>query len=144
MKKLCILVFYLMYGGDVNFVYDLVPGAEQILHFFLRYTLPDGRVSGLPGWNFSDWCFNEGWQLGVPQPAKDGATSILDFQLLLAYQMLGDIEQYMGNDFMAKRYKDREVKLADAIKQCYWVEDKGLFANNSDLKQFSQHAQCLL
>lgn len=58
--------------------------------------------------------------------------------------MLGDIEQYMGNDFMAKRYKDREVKLADAIKQCYWVEDKGLFANNSDLKQFSQHAQCLL
>ena len=134
---------YLMYGGDVNFVYDLVPGAEQILHFFLRYTLPDGRVSGLPGWNFSDWCFNEGWQLGVPQPAKDGATSILDLQLLLAYQMLGDIEQYMGNDFMAKRYKDREVKLADAIKQCYWVEDKGLFANNSDLKQFSQHAQSL-
>ncbi|MBR5068278.1 MAG: alpha-L-rhamnosidase N-terminal domain-containing protein, partial [Bacteroidales bacterium] len=105
---------YLMYGNDPDFVYDLVPGAEQILHYFGRYTLDDGRVSGLPGWNFTDWCYNPGWSMGVPQPAADGATSILDLQLLLAYQMLGDIETHMGNDFMAKRYAAAAEKLAQS------------------------------
>ena len=134
---------YLMYGGDPDFVYDLVPGAEQILHYFARYTLADGRVSGLPGWNFTDWCYNPGWMLGVPQPAQDGATSILDLQLLLAYQLLGDIEQHMGNTFMAQKYAASAERLAKAVQQSYWVADRGLYANNTDRRQFAQHAQAL-
>ena len=134
---------YLMYGGDPDFVYDLVPGAEQILHYFARYTLADGRVSGLPGWNFTDWCYNPGWMLGVPQPAQDGATSILDLQLLLAYQLLGDIEQHMGNNFMAQKYAGSAERLAKAVQQSYWVAGRGLYANNTDHNRFSQHAQAL-
>jgi hypothetical protein len=134
---------YMMYGGDAEFVYDKVLGAEQILHYFGKYTLADGRVSGLPGWNFTDWCYNPGWQLGVPQPAQDGATSILDLQLLLAYQMLGDIEKNMGNEYMTRKYADKAARLSEAIQRNYWVADKGLYANNADCKQFSQHAQAL-
>lgn len=134
---------YLMYGGDADFVYDLVPGAEQILHYFGRYTLADGRVSGLPGWNFTDWCYNPGWTLGVPQPAKDGTTSILDFQLLLAYQMLADIEQQMGNEFMARKYGAAANQLGESIQKNYWVAEKGLYANNTDKQQFAQHSQAL-
>lgn len=134
---------YLMYGGDADFVYDLVSGAEQIMQYFGRYTLADGRVSGLPGWNFTDWCYNPGWAMGVPQPAKDGATSILDFQLLLAYQLLGDIEQHMGNEFMARKYAAAADQLGKSIQQSYWVADKGLYANNTDRKQFAQHSQAL-
>ena len=116
---------YLMYGNDPDFVFDLVSGAEQIMKYFERYTLEDGRVSGLPGWNFTDWCYNPGWRLGVPQPADDGATSILDLQLLLAYQMLGHIEQIMGNEFMAGRYAEKEASLASAIQSSYWVGGEG-------------------
>ena len=134
---------YMMYGDDPDFVFDLVPGAEQILKYFSRYTLDDGRVSGLPGWNFTDWCYNPGWQMGVPRPAGDGATSILDLQLLLAYQLLGDIERQMGNDFMADRYAADEARLASAIQENYWVAGKGMYANNTDRNQFSQHAQAL-
>ena len=115
----------------------------QILHYFARYTLADGRVSGLPGWNFTDWCYNPGWMLGVPQPAQDGATSILDLQLLLAYQLLGDIEQHMGNTFMAQKYAASAERLAKAVQQSYWVADRGLYANNTDRRQFAQHAQAL-
>ena len=134
---------YMMYGNDVDFVYDLVGGAEQILQYFGRYTLPDGRVSGLPGWNFTDWCYNPGWNMGVPQPAADGASSILDLQLLLAYQMLGDIEKTRGNDFMVRMYADKAATLSEAIQKNYWVPEKGLYANNADRSQFSQHAQAL-
>lgn len=134
---------YMMYGNDLDYVYDLVPGAEQIIKYFERYTLEDGRVSGLPGWNFTDWCYNSGWRLGVPQPARDGATSILDLQLLLAYQMLGQIETNIGNDYMAGRYAKESEELASSIQKNYWVEDKGLYATNSDWNQFSQHAQAL-
>ena len=134
---------YMMYCTDQDFVFDLVSGAEQILRYFGKYTLEDGRVSGLPGWNFTDWCYNPGWQMGVPQPAKDGGSSILDLQLLYAYQMLGDMEQRQGNEFMAKKYDTKAKQLAQAIQKNYWVEEKGLYANNSDKKQFAQHAQAL-
>lgn len=134
---------YMMYGNDIDFVFDLVSGAEQILQYFGRYTLADGRVSGLPGWNFTDWCYNPGWQMGVPQPAKDGASSILDLQLLLAYQMLGDIEKTMGNTFMADKYAKKAEQLSSAIQNNYWVASKGLYANNADKASYSQHAQAL-
>ena len=134
---------YMMYASDTDFVFDLISGAEQIMGYFARYTLEDGRVSGLPGWNFTDWCYNPGWQMGVPQPAKDGGSSILDLQLLYAYQMLCDLEAKQGNEFMAKKYDAKAKQLAAAIEKNYWVEEKGLYANNSDKKQFAQHAQAL-
>ena len=134
---------YMMYAADQDFVFGLVPGAEQILQYFSRYTLEDGRVSGLPGWNFSDWCYNPGWELGVPPTGHDGASSILDLQLLYAYQMLGDMEQRLGNDYMTKKYAEKEAQLADAIKRAYWEEGKGLFANTIEKKNFSQHANSL-
>lgn len=46
---------YMMYGADTDLVMDLLPGAEQILHYFSRFQQEDGRVKNLPGWNFSDW-----------------------------------------------------------------------------------------
>lgn len=134
---------YMMYAADQDFIFDKVPGAEQILQYFGRYTLADGRVSGLPGWNFTDWCYNPGWQMGVPLPAKDGATSTMDLQLLLAYQMLGDMETKQGNAFMAKKYADKAAQLAAAIQKNYWVPEKGLYALNTDKKQYAQHSQAL-
>lgn len=46
---------YMRYGKDQALVLDLIPGAEQIIHYFNKYQEADGRIKGLPGWNFSDW-----------------------------------------------------------------------------------------
>ena len=84
---------YLRYGKDQQLVLDLIPGAEQILHYFSKYQMADGRIKGLPGWNFSDWVYSEGWQMGVAQVGKDGGSILMDLQLLLALQMMSEMEK---------------------------------------------------
>ena len=84
---------YLMYGGDTQFVLDLLPGAEQILNYFSRDQLPDGRVKNLPGWNFSDWVNDrKDWQNGAPRRGADGCSILLDLQLLYAFQLMAEME----------------------------------------------------
>ena len=57
--------------------------------------------------------------------------------------MLGDMETKQGNAFMAKKYADKATQLAAAIQKNYWVPEKGLYALNTDKKQYAQHSQAL-
>ena len=135
---------YLMYGGDTQFVLDLVPGAEQILNYFSRYQLPDGRVRNLPGWNFSDWVNNRNdWQNGAPRRGADGCSILMDLQLLYAFQMMAEMEGVRGNTWAKETYEAQAAKLAESVKKAYWNEEKGLFADRIEQDQYSQHANAL-
>ncbi len=134
---------YLRYGKDQQLVLDLIPGAEQILHYFSKYQMADGRIKGLPGWNFSDWVYSEGWQMGVAQVGKDGGGILMDLQLLLALQMMSEMENYQGNSFMANKYDQTAAKLKEGIQNAYWDVGKGLYAQTSEKQIFSQHANAL-
>ena len=135
---------YLMYGADTQFVLDLVPGAEQILNYFSRYQLPDGRVRNLPGWNFSDWVNNrKDWQNGAPRRGADGCSILMDLQLLYALQMMAEMEGVRGNTWAKETYETQAAKLAESVKNAYWNEEKGLFADRIEQDQYSQHANAL-
>ena len=134
---------YMRYGKDQQLVLDLIPGAEQILHYFSKYQMADGRIKGLPGWNFSDWVYSEGWQMGVAQVGKDGGGILMDLQLLLALQMMSEMENYQGNSFMANKYDQTAAKLKEGIQNAYWDVGKGLYAQTSEKQIFSQHANAL-
>ncbi len=134
---------YLRYGKDKQMVLDLIPGAEQILQYFSKYQMKDGRIKGLPGWNFSDWVYSEGWQMGVAQVGKDGGGILMDLQLLLALQMMTELENYRGNTFMAEEYSKQAEQLKQSIQQAYWDDTKGLYAQTSEKQLFSQHANSL-
>lgn len=134
---------YMRYGKDQQLVLDLIPGAEQILHYFSKYQMADGRIKGLPGWNFSDWVYSEGWQMGVAQVGKDGDGILMDLQLLLALQMMSEMENYQGNSFMANKYDQTVAKLKEGIQNAYWDAGKGLYAQTSEKQIFSQHANAL-
>lgn len=134
---------YMRYGKDQQLVLDLIPGAEQILHYFSKYQMADGRIKGLPGWNFSDWVYSEGWQMGVAQVGKDGGGILMDLQLLLALQMISEMENYQGNSFMANKYDQTAAKLKEGIQNAYWDVGKGLYAQTSEKQIFSQHANAL-
>ncbi len=134
---------YMRYGKDQHLVLDLIPGAEQILHYFSKYQMADGRIKGLPGWNFSDWVYSDGWQMGVAQVGKDGGGILMDLQLLLALQMMTELENYQGNTFMANKYSETAAKLKASIQNAYWDAGKGLYAQTSEKQIFSQHANSL-
>ena len=135
---------YLMYGKDTQFVLDLVPGAEQIIGYFRRYQQADGRVKNLPGWNFSDWVNNSpDWNYGAPLKGVDGCSINMDLQLLLAYQMMAEMEEVRGNTWQAGEYRKEAEKLAAAVKKAYWNPARGLFADRAEQDHYSQHGNAL-
>ncbi len=134
---------YMMYGGDTQFVFDLLPGAEQILTYFSRFQQPDGRLRNLPGWNFSDWVYTPGWNYGAPLKGADGCSINMDLQLLYAYEMMADMESEAGFNERANRYADEADRLADAVQDAYWNEARGLYADRAEQDLYSQHANAL-
>jgi hypothetical protein len=136
---------YMMYGGDTQFVMDLLPGAEQIMHYYTRYQQADGRLKNLPGWCFSDWVNDrpESWHSGVQLCGADGSSSAMDLQYLYALQLMAHMEEVRGNTWQAGEYRAQAAKLADGVKKAYWNEEKGLFANRTEMDAYSQHSNAL-
>lgn len=134
---------YLRYGSDEEFVENLLPGAEQILNYFHRYQQADGRICKLPGWNFSDWVYTDGWNYGVAERGADGCSILMDLQLLYGYQLMSELENHFGNNYMAQKYLQRAEQLKIAIQQAYWDSSRGLYADRVEKDHFSQHANSL-
>ena len=136
---------YMMYGGDTQFVMDLLPGAEQIMHYFSRFQHADGRLRNLPGWCFSDWVNDrpDSWHNGVQLPGADGCSSNMDLQFLYALQLMAHMEEVRGNTWQAGEYRSQAALLAEGVKSAYWDTEKGLFANRVEHDAYSQHPNAL-
>ena len=134
---------YLMYGSDTDFVRHKLPGVRMILDYFARFQQEDGSIKNLPWWNFTDWVDRDGWDFGVAVQGKDGSSALMDLQLLWAYQVTADMERISGRNGFAEICDQAALQLKKTIRQKYWDEARGLYANNSDKVFFSQHANSL-
>ena len=106
--------------------------------------MEDGSLSNSPYWNFTDWVDNSRkWRFGVPPIDKDGCSSILDFQLLMAYQLAAKLESDIGITELAKKYEKKSEALIKTIRTKYWDESRKLYADSKDKNSFSQHANIL-
>jgi len=136
---------YYRYRPDTDFVKSKLQGIRQVLNFFSKYQLEDGSLKNVPYWNFTDWAENNPatWHFGVPPIGKDGCSSILDLQLLWAYQLAAVLENDLGEKVLADTYTGCADKLAETIKNKYWDRSKMIFADNIDKNTFSEHANVL-
>ena len=131
---------YWMYRLDSNLVKSKLPGTRAILDFFSRYQQADGSLKDVPYWKFVDWV---NWNYGMPPMGKNGNSSILDMQLLWAYQQAAEMEAHMGMPAYAELYRKRAAQLKQTIQNKYWVPARNLYADNEDKTSFSQHANSL-
>lgn len=133
---------YYRYRTDVEFVKQQLNGIRQVIHFFEMYQTPDGRIKNLPYWQFTDWAENCGrfWKHGAPVQDKDGYNALIDFQLLSAYQMAAQLESGLGDEYYARHDSEKAALLAKAIRDNYYDAQRGLFADNGDMKFYSQQA----
>jgi alpha-L-rhamnosidase len=135
---------YWMYRPDKEFVREKVSGTRQILEFFKRYQQPDGSLKNVPYWNFTDWVADRpAWVRGVAPLGKDGNSSVLDLQLLLAFQTAAELEHNLGMEAYAQLYSKEADQLIRTIRHKYWDENKSMFADTSEKNSFSQHANSL-
>ncbi len=131
------------YRNDPNFVQQKLMGVRAILHFFENYQNADGSLHNTPYWTFVDWANGADWFVGAPPKGKDGSSSIIDLQLLWAYQWAMEMEQQLGVSYYAGFYRQKAEQLKATIKNKYWDATKMLFADTPDKTRFSQHANTL-
>lgn len=134
---------YWMYRNDSNFIKDKLVGERAILDFFSKYQEADGSLKNTPYWTFVDWADGAGWFVGAPPKGRDGASSIIDLQLLWAYQWAAAMEAKMGLTAYAALYNKKALQLKQTIQKKYWNAAKQLYADTKEQTSFSQHANSL-
>ncbi|MBS1528689.1 MAG: alpha-L-rhamnosidase N-terminal domain-containing protein [Bacteroidetes bacterium] len=134
---------YYMYRNDNRFVADKLPGERQVLGFFNRYQQADGSLKNAPYWEFIDWANGKGWDGGTPPIGANGNSSILDMQLLWAYQTAAELESHLGSKELTAEYEKRAAQLKQTIRAKYWVPARSIYADRPEKDVFSQHANAL-
>ncbi len=132
---------YWTYVADAEFVRQMLPGVRAVLSFFERHQKPGGSLARLPWWNYVDWV--EGWPRGGPPHTEDGSSAAYDLQLLLGYRWAAEMEEALGEKALAPVYRQHEERLRRMVRERYWDEKRGLYANTPDHGTFSQHANAL-
>lgn len=135
---------YWMYRPDQEFVRNKLHGVREVLEFFSKYQTADGSLKDTPYWLFSDWVNGKKtWDYGMAPKGSDGSSSVLDLQLLWAFQLATTLEAQLGMNEYANRYSVKAAQLKETIRKKYWDESKGVFADTPEKNVFSQHANTL-
>ena len=134
---------YMMYGRDSAYLKNKLPGERQILGYFRNYQQLDGSLKRVPYWMFTDWVEAKGWESGAGPMGKDGSSSLIDLQLLWAYQLAADLESKFGIQAYASLYNKYANQLKKTIRSKYWDGTRKLFADRPEKDLFSQHANAL-
>lgn len=134
---------YMIYTDDISFVKDKLASVRQVLNFFNQFQEKDGSLINLPYWTFTDWVYTQGWHEGTGPMGKNGNSSLLDLQLLWAYQVAADLEQKLGYKEIASEDTQKALQLKNTIQAKYWDGNRKLFADRPEKDLFSQHANTL-
>jgi hypothetical protein len=130
---------YWLYRPDPEFARSLLPGTRTVLDWFATHEQPDGLLNKLPWWSFIDWVSSG----EIPTYDAHGESCVTTLQYLGALNDAADLEMGLGEPMLAARYQDRAAHVRSGIYEKCWSASRGLLADNSDLKNFSQQANIL-
>lgn len=106
--------------------------------------LPDDHaplLPPLPGWSFMDWVPGLSRTDRPEQgPMLSGLTNLLFLNALCA---AADLEAAFGEQHLADDNRSWAKRVAKAIDETFWIDDRSLFADDITHENFSEHAQCL-
>lgn len=132
---------YAMWRGDMDFVRDRMPGVRAVLDAFRRWVNKDNLVEAPNGWNYMDWVPK--WGRGMPPDAERGVSGVVNWQFALILGLAAELEEMFGEVGLAARNRKLAKRISVAADKAFWVEDRGIYADNSAGDRFSEHSQCL-
>lgn len=132
---------YWMYRGDETYIKTLLPAHRSILAWYEQWLKPDYSLDYIPYWFFADWAY--GFPNGEPVREEHGNSAFQDLKYLLALEEAASMEQALGLPTLAGHYRDIAGKIRSTIRTKYWDENKQLFADTHDHRNFSQHVNTL-
>ncbi len=137
---ICMCHDYWMYRGDPAFLKSMLPATRSILSWYETFLRPDMSLDRIPFWFFMDWC---GTSNGEPVREKDGNSIIQDLQYVLALSAAAEMEEAFGQPALARHYSETADAVRRTVKDKYWDNAKGLFADTFSHESFSQHGNIL-
>lgn len=120
---------------------QMLPGVRGVLENFMALRGKNGLVAGANGWNYMDWV--PGWANGIPPGGEYGASGLINWLFALALGYAADLEDLAGDRALAARNRRVRGELARALEAGYWDAKRGLFAEEPERRNFSEHSQCL-
>jgi alpha-L-rhamnosidase len=130
---------YWMYRPDATPVREVLGGTRPILNWFAKYEQPDGLLREVPWWSFVDWVVSG--EIPTYDANHESCTTTLGY--LGALDDAADLEENLGDAILATRYKARAAHVREGIFARCWSTQRGLLADNPDLKNFSQQTNIL-
>jgi alpha-L-rhamnosidase len=128
-----------MYRPDPQIVRDSLPGTRAVLTWFAKYEHTDGLLGELPWWSFIDWV-SKG---EIPTYDSNHESCMTTLEYLGALIDAAELEKNLGDPVLAERYQARLNHVRTGIASMCWVPSRGLLADNSGQKIFSQQASIL-
>jgi len=132
---------YWKYRKDTKFIKSLLPSFRNILGWYENQLKDNGSLDRIPFWFFADWAKH--YPTGEPIRGKHGDSSYQDLVFLIALEEAADMEKELGIPELGRYYQNLATKLKKSIKDKYFDNKKGLFAENLDHSMFSQHVNSL-
>ncbi|TCJ37067.1 alpha-L-rhamnosidase C-terminal domain-containing protein [Parafrankia sp. BMG5.11] len=118
---------------------------REVLGWIDKWQGPSGLLTKNPEWNFVDWAGQPSTDRSLfPSYGKAHGESCLTTAVWLgALQQGSRIENQFGDAALSQRYAATAQRMQDGIRKQCWSAKRGLYADNPDLDQFSQHMNAL-
>lgn len=127
--------------GEPAFIHRYRPTVDAVLDWFDRKTGALGLVENLGYWDFADWADEWSASNGTPSAARTGPSTIHNLSYARALQSAAELNRATGREGVAREYEARAASILQAVNQCCWSEQWGLYREGPDCGQYSQHAQ---
>ena len=136
---------YLRWHADAGWLRARAPGLHHTLHGLAFHENADGLLENLPGWSFMDWVPEWDSSRGVAPSGGpgEGVSALNNLLYLHALQSVADVDEALGEPRFAAAWRDRADRVARAILDAFWCEERGMVADDASKTAFSEHAQCL-
>jgi hypothetical protein len=128
---------YWMHGGSDDFVRQFLPGMAQVAGWYERQMNDEGMIGPLFQLDFIDSDYD--------RRRLEGAKSDAIHTLYYAWALgnAAEIFEHFGQKCEAERYRTRAADLKRRARDAFYDEGRGLFADTTAKRDFSQHANIL-
>ncbi|QYM79363.1 hypothetical protein K0B96_01725 [Horticoccus luteus] len=135
---------YALWRDDGAWLRTRLPGLRALMEGLVAESGADGLLTRPPGWLFMDWVpeWKAGWAPGTRvRPGRKSA--LVNLQFLLTLQRAAELETWVGDESIARRWREGGARTAAALAARFWDEARGVWADDESHESFSQHAQAL-
>ncbi len=130
---------YWMYGEDPEYIFQFLPGAEQVLEWHARNLTENGL---LPSLGFIDWAFIPRVEQ-IRELGENTESTVHSLFLAFTLKQASELFRAAGMQYQADRYMDWYRQLIQTIRSRCFDPEKALYVDVPGTDLVSQHTNVM-